>query len=311
MRDKRTIDTYGQSILGVRQVLPKMIEIFEEYQISATFATVGFLFASNKEELIKHNPLKTPNYFDSNLSPYNGHFDLINDNEELDKYHYAAELIELLQKHPNQEIASHTYSHYYCLEKGQTKSEFKYDILAAIKIAKTKNISLKSLVFPRNQFNNEYLEVIRELGITSYRGNEKAWFQKASNAEETKLYKRAFRLIDAYINISGHNCYSLKEIAKKKPFDIPSSRFLRPYSLKLKRIEHLRSKRILKSMTYAAKNNLVYHLWWHPHNFSVFKNENFDFLSKILNHYTFLKSEYAFESLTMDNLSELLIKQNE
>ena len=38
-------------------------------------------------------------------------------------------------------------------------------------------------------------------------------------------------------------------------------------------------------MTYAARNNLTYHLWWHPHNFGVHQNENFSFLEEILSHY--------------------------
>ena len=48
MRDKKTIETYGENILGVQQSIPKMIEIFNEYEINATFSTVGFLFAKKK-----------------------------------------------------------------------------------------------------------------------------------------------------------------------------------------------------------------------------------------------------------------------
>ena len=69
------------------------------------------------------------------------------------------------------------------------------------------------------------------------------------------------------------------------PVDIPSSRFLRPFSKKAKMFEGLRLHRINSGMTYAAKNNFSYHLWWHPHNFGINKNENFEFLEKILEHY--------------------------
>ena len=56
MRDKRTIDTYGENILGVRNSIPKMIELFNEFSINATFATVGFLFAKNKNEVLEYSP---------------------------------------------------------------------------------------------------------------------------------------------------------------------------------------------------------------------------------------------------------------
>ena len=51
MRDKRTIDSYGKNILGGRDAVSKMLDIFTEFNVVATFATVGFLFAKDKEEL--------------------------------------------------------------------------------------------------------------------------------------------------------------------------------------------------------------------------------------------------------------------
>jgi len=68
------------------------------------------------------------------------------------EYHFADKLVTLIDKSKNQELATHTFSHYYCLEEGQTKESFYADLEAAKKIAKEKNISLKSLVFPRNQY---------------------------------------------------------------------------------------------------------------------------------------------------------------
>ena len=56
-------------------------------------------------------------------------------------------------------------------------------------------------------------------------------------------------------------------------------------------------------MTHAAKNNLMYHLWWHPHNFGVDQDENFKFLEEILKHYQYLNKKYNFESITMSNLA--------
>ena len=310
VRDKETPDTYGRNLMGVWKAIPEMLETFEKHKVKGTWATVGFLFASSKNELLNYCPVNKPNYINKNLSPYNGHFELLQETEEKDKYHFASQLIDLILKYPEQEIATHTFSHYYCLERGQTKEDFKSDTEAAIEIAKKKKINIKSLVFPRNQFNDEYLEIIKNLGITSYRGNERVWFYNAASGEEEKLKKRAFRILDTYMNISGYNCYSLEELKKKEPFDIPSSRFLRPYSPKLKRLEGLRLRRILKSMTYAAKRGEVFHLWWHPHNFGINQKENLNFLNSVLKHYTILNEKYGFESLSMKDLSEILQNEN-
>ncbi len=306
VRDKMTLETYGKNILGVWEAIPKILQVFEEHKIRGTWATVGFLFASSKKELIDNCPAIKPNYIDKNLSPYGGYFELVNKTDEIDKYHFASKLIDMILQFPEQEIATHTYSHYYCLESGQKKEDFKNDIMAAIEIAKKKNIKIESIVFPRNQFNCEYLKIISDLGITSYRGNEKFWLYKEANLEEVNFKKRAIRLLDSYINISGHNTYSLEEIEKKKPYDFPSSRFLRPYSSNLKVFERLRLRRILKSMTYAAKRGEVFHLWWHPHNFGINQNENFYFLNKILSHYTQLNIKYDFRSYAMKDLSKMM-----
>jgi len=311
MRDKRTIDSYGKNILGGRDAISKMLDIFTEFNVVATFATVGFLFAKDNEELLAFSPEFKPKYDDKNLSAYNGHFDLIGNNENEDKYHFAGSLIEEIKKYPKQEIASHTFCHYYCLENGQDIIDFKEDLTAAIAIAEKRGIKLESLVFPRNQYNEEYLEVCKELGITSYRGNEEVWFNKAESGQDETMFKRLFRLLDSYINISGYHTYSLFDIKKSIPYNIPSSRFLRAYSPKLKFFEKLKLNRILKSMTYAAKNNEIYHLWWHPHNFGDFQRENFQFLKKTLNHYQTLNSKYGFTSATMkDIVSEIKLEHN-
>lgn len=304
VRDKKTIQTYGKNIEGVQQVIPGLLEQFQKNGIKATFSTVGFLFFESKKELLENVPDLKPNYNDPNLSPYNGHFDLVGNDWKSDNYHFAPELIRAIQNDPQQEIGTHTFSHYYCLEQGQTVDTFRADLQSAIHIAKKYNIELTSLIFPRNQFNTEYLKVCEELGIICYRGNEHSWLYTAKNGEKESLFRRAFRLLDVYFNLSGHNCYSDTYLKSKSPVNIPSSRLLRAYSKKLSFLETLRLNRIKSGMTYAAKNNLTYHLWWHPHNFGVNQKENFEFLNKILSHYNQLNKTHNFESITMSNLAK-------
>ena len=97
-------------------------------------------------------------------------------------------------------------------------------------------------------------------------------------------------------------------MSAKFPVNIPSSRFLRPYYSKLQFLDWLRLRRIKKSMTHAAKNNLMYHLWWHPHNFGINQLENFSFLEEILVHYRYLNEKYSFTSCTMTELAKEIIE---
>lgn len=307
VRDKLTIEKYGEHIRGVRNVIPRLLETFRKHDVKGTFSTVGFLFFETKQELLSNLPPIKPCYTNKKLSPYEDYLDQVGENEQKDLYHFAASLIRQIQQYPEQEIGTHTFSHYYCLENGQTLSQFKADIEAAIIAAKAFNIEVKSLVFPRNQYNEEYLKVCSELGVTCYRGNERSWLYSAKNGEEETLLRRAFRLVDAYINISGHHCYSDAGLRNVFPVDVPSSRFLRPFSPGLKMFEPMRLRRIKKSMTHAAQKKQLYHLWWHPHNFGTNRDQNFAFLDEILTHYDDLKRKYGFESKTMSDYAQTLM----
>jgi peptidoglycan/xylan/chitin deacetylase (PgdA/CDA1 family) len=247
LRDKTTLESYQENLLGARAIIPMLLELFDSYKISTTWAIVGLLFYASKRELIANLPLKQPNYIDTNLSPY-PQLATIGNDEQNDPFHYAASLIKMITSFPGQEIGTHTFSHYYCREQGQTAEEFREDLKAAIQVANQYGLTIRSLVFPRNQVNREYLSICQKMGIIAYRGNEKSWIYRVDEPDKPYSLQRALRLLDAYINYSGHNCYSLQDVSRSFPFNIPSSRFLRPYSKRLKTLEPLRLRRILSGI---------------------------------------------------------------
>ena len=300
VRDKRSIEQYQESLLGVRNAVPKILDLFQQNQVHATWATVGFLFLKNANDLRCSLPTKQPKYIKTVLSPLK----YIQQHDDLAyEYHFAPDLLDEIQACEGQEIGTHTFSHYYCLEKGQTVDDFREDLLAAVTLAKLRGMKLNSLVFPRNQWNPEYLSVLKELDIQSYRGNEQNWLYKASENEDQSKIQRALRLIDSYFNITGHHVYSLAECTQKQPFNFASSRFLRPYSSKLAFFDGLRLRRIKKSMSNAAKHHKIFHLWWHPHNFGTNTVENLDFLHEIVLHYLKLQEKHGMKSMNLEELS--------
>ena len=149
---------------GERNVIPYLLDLFAKADVHATWATVGFLFFDEKDELLAHLPPLRPGYRDRNLSPYN-HVMRIGPNEQKDPFHYARSLICRILQFPGQEIGTHTFSHYYCLEEGQIVNEFRADLRAAYRAAERLGIDLKSLVFPRNQWRPDYLPACAEAGV--------------------------------------------------------------------------------------------------------------------------------------------------
>lgn len=307
MLDKKSIAQYRENLLGVRKVVPFLLDLFQEYAIHATWATVGFLFCETHDELLNSLPVNKPRYRDSNLSPYS-YIKTIGKNEEEDPFHYASSLIRMIASQPGQEIGSHTFSHYYCFAEGQDISTFEADLEAAIKVAKKFNIVFKSIVFPRNQVNSgEYISICKKMGIMAYRGNKPTWLYKKKIGGDS-IIKKCLARVDVYFPISGRDCFSIKTDTDSKdvPFNIQGSRFLRPYSKRFNFLQPFKLRRILSDLTYAAKNGQIYHLFWHPENFGVNLEENLSFLIKILDHYVYLRNTCGMENLSMGELSDRL-----
>jgi peptidoglycan/xylan/chitin deacetylase (PgdA/CDA1 family) len=293
VRDHRTIDSYGQNIKRVHEVVPILLQLFEKYQIHCTWATVGFLYYINKEILLENILMHKPNYKNASYNQYN----YINNSILEPAYHFAPDLINQIKTVQGQELGTHTFSHYYCLEQGADTISFNSDLEKANEVAKLFNVRNKSIVFPRNQYNEEMLEICKQNGISVYRGTENSWIYKTRSRHDETLWRRMFRLLDVYISISGNNVHNI--VTKDGLTNIPSSRFLRPFSRKLQWLDFLKLRRIKRAMTAAAKQHKIFHLWWHPHNFGSNMKQNLAFLCKILEHYNTLKKEYNFTSLNM------------
>jgi hypothetical protein len=307
MRHLPRVAKYGRNLLGARSAVLAILEQFNEYGIHATWAVVGFLFADSGRTLREYAPQLRPQYSNAILSPY---LDLPPDDarETAESIFFAPSLIRRIASVANQEIGTHTFSHYYCLEAGQHADAFRADLTAARDAAHRFGIDLKSLVFPKNQYRADFLEVCAEAGIIAYRGNQRSWLHSATSDQEQGLARRVGRLLDAYVPLSRGNCHSLPAPASALPLDIPASRFLRPFSPALRSLEELRLARIKREMSFAARERLLYHLWWHPHNFGVDQDTNVGFLRRILDHFQALNIKYGMESVNMRETAERLLR---
>lgn len=287
-------EDYYKNLYAVSEVIPKILELFKEYSIAATWAPVGMLFNSDINELLQNIPSKIPHYSDQKLSTYTYIRDI---QEKQNHLFFAKNLIALIAEYPYQEIATHTYCHYYCTEPGQSIDEFDADIKQAIKITKDNGFEAPySMIFPRNMCNEKYLCALESNGIKTYRGETKAWYSQMPE----NLIKRAIRLMDAYLNIGGYECYDLQ---RDRIINIPASRFLYPYG-KIQHLDWLKLNRIKKQMKYAATHKKVFHLWWHPHNFGANIASNINSLRYILDYYSELNNKYNMESANMKMLGE-------
>lgn len=275
--------------------MSEILDLFKTHEISATWACVGMLFHRNWEEWDASRPKTIPNYRDGSLCPYR--FAEQNRDLNLDCY-FAPDSIRMISDTPRQELATHTYSHLYCREPGQELAQFEADLEMAVYQSRQFGSKIESLVFPRNQFRPEYLSVCLKHGIQSVRTNPDIWYWRKLNS---KRISRALRGLDCYLPLKP------KTIPLEKIQEIdgvllqPASRFLRPHRTGVdgKWFNRLRTNRIKNEITHAAITDQVYHLWWHPHNFSNDVNASLQNLEDICQHFKITNDKYGMASHSM------------
>ncbi len=290
------LDPDYASLVEERRAVHDLISVFAERRIRATWATVGFLFASTWEEVSPHLPPIRPVYARSELDPYG---EPVGPDEDHDPEHLAGTLVDLIAASPGQEVGSHTFSHYYCLEQGQSEATFRADLAAAQAMAHARGLKVSSLVLPRNQWNPSYSGAVLDLGFRCIRGNQRSWAHRPA-AGGGDVRRRAARLADTYVGLSPPPTTAWNEVAQPSGLcDVPASAFLRPYDASRRRLEPLRRARLRSGLRHAARTGRIFHLWWHPHNFALNRSENLSLLDHVLDDFDELTRTEGMETLTM------------
>lgn len=297
--DSTSIARYRDNVEGEWTAIPRMLEIFKRYKVQATWATVGMLMCHNYKHWCEMRPAILPSYLRRHLSTYMLGT-VVRDNPKL---FFALPLVKRILETPGQELATHTYSHFYCGEDGVTPEQFVADLECAQRIAKELGVHQRSLVFPRNQMPFEFVAALRHVGVDCYRGNPNHWIYRSGHHTPAGIAGRAARFADAWLPISGNQC-SRQEVVCGV-VNVPASLFLRPWSSYLSGLEPLRLMRLKRSMTYAARTGRICHLWWHPHNFGVNLEQNLSVLEALLKHFLTLKDQYGMSSMNMGTAADV------
>jgi glycosyltransferase involved in cell wall biosynthesis/peptidoglycan/xylan/chitin deacetylase (PgdA/CDA1 family) len=302
MRDKRTLASYGDHVLGERQAIPAILALFKQYEVKATWAAVGMTLFERRSDLLRNLPDQRPAYARTPLNPYLA-LDEVGEDEKSDPYHFGLSLVRQVLDCEGMELGSHTFSHYYCLEQGQDAAMFRADLGACVDVSsRLTGCAPTSFVFPRNQYNFEYLKVCGELGFKVFRGNEASWMYAESMEEDQSEVMRGARLLDNYLNISGDHGFIPQPYLDCGLVNCPSSRFLRPFSPRLSLLEGRRVRRIQRAMEAAARKGESFHLWWHPHNFGANLPENLAILEALLRFHVVLRERYGVVAMNMGEL---------
>jgi hypothetical protein len=295
--DSRRISEYRRNLEGVWEAVPRMLRLFKQYGVRVTWATVGMLMCRDIDQWDEIRPSELPGYRRRSCSQYLlGQ--LARDNPKL---FFARPLVERIISTDGQELASHSYSHFYCKEEGASSSQFFADLLCAQTIASEFGLRFRSFVFPRNQahVDRSYLDALRQAGISVYRSNPNHWLYRDGHRARHGPVGRTMRFIDSWLPLSGANAGSAT--CSDGLVRVPASLFVRPASTLLVAAERLRVERLKEGMSSAARAGKICHLWWHPHNFGVNMEQNLNVLEELLKHFVALRDNFGMTSANMSD----------
>ena len=293
------------------KLVPELLRLFEKYHVHVTWATVGGMFAEGREEWDQLKPSVQPAYA---LEKYSAYKWVEHNGIPRDLYfaHFAPESIVKITQSPGQELGTHTFGHYYCLEQQPSLAAFDADLKSVWKSAEKFNVAPISLVFPRNQFNEESLRICSANNIKVVRSNPNNWFWSPIADSKAQLLRKLYRTGDAYIPVAGRTSYPLDSISLQKgqPIQLPASRLLKPWHPKFGVANKLHLRRVIRELKAAAKYNECYHLWWHPENFGDYPRQNIDSLEFILKEFEQARLKHGAVSWNMGEYVDYFSKES-
>lgn len=253
-----------------REVINRLLVLFEQYEISATWGIVGHLFLDkcSIEGGKKHPDIIRPSH---NWFKYDWfHFDPCSDLHSTPIW-YGKDIVEKIKCcKVKQDIGSHSFSHVIFGDVGCSEQTAASELRKCVELAEKEGIKLKSFIFPRNSIG--HLNVLKEYDFCCYRGLQSLKYSS------TGLFFRFLTLLRKMLAKTPP--VSLPEEKLAGFFNIPASmhwgeksRFI-PNSYRVRVAE--------KGIKSAIKKKGLFHLWFHPFEFATNTEEEFYQLEKVI-----------------------------
>jgi hypothetical protein len=142
-----------------RKSIVRLLDILDEFDISATWALVGHMFYKSCEHCAICPILDWKGKYGSFEDVY----------ETNNSLWYGADVIDtLLARGPRHEIAFHGYTHKVFDENTMSEDEARVELQEWLRLSERKQITPRTVVFPRNKVG--HLRLFEEFGFLCYRG---------------------------------------------------------------------------------------------------------------------------------------------
>jgi len=280
---------------GTRDVIRRLIQLVERYEIRATWAVVGHLFLEKCRPVngVKHPEIMRPSYrwFSGDWFKNDPSTDWITD-----PLWYGPDLVErILRCHTPQEIGCHGFSHMIIGDPGCNRECFASELRASQQAAKSWGITLKSFVFPRNAI--AHLDVLAANGFSAFRGfTPAAW-----EAFLPTPVSNAMRVLLPNCRVTD------QPRLRHGMWELPGTTFYLHRDGRARLVPmSLRVHRATLGIRHAVKEQSISHLWFHCFNLASDEDRLLEGLGAILKRVAQQREAGLLMNLTMGELAQHL-----
>ncbi|KPN29443.1 polysaccharide deacetylase [Halolamina pelagica] len=251
--DKGNVERYEEAYRNTPEVIDQLCDLFDEYEIPATWAIVSHLLEDCGRD---HYDRTSPNF--EWVDDWFGELPCASGMDE--ELWYAPWLLDRIQEcETEQEIGLHGSTHMQLGADGCSRQHAEEEIGAAVGTLRKHGVEPKSFVFPRNDIG--HVDVLREYGIEAYRGLDARWYERGW---VPGVVKPPLRFADEAARLQPP---VVEAVERGGIVEVPGSQVFRPshdgwqYASGESSIARAR-----KGLERTARTGGVFHLWFHPFN---------------------------------------------
>ena len=279
VRKTRRLDTYGENILGARDVVPRLVRLFEAYKIKSTWGCVGALAFESKSDLtgfiVEHTGRSTHALHRAR--------DVLKEVENVpDEFLFFPDGLSLLRKSRFVDLVSHGFLHDFPLDDPNplVASMMEIDLYRRME-REFGFVPCRGHIFARNHYSKEVLG--------AYIRNGFFYFRRGTGGR-MKERARSLLALPAVarfpVRRDGEACL------------VSAGAFLR-----FGKRDRWYMQRVLFALSLAVRRGWLVHFWWHPHNMGHDPTASLSDMEVILEKVAEMKAKGLVEDVTMKELA--------
>ena len=276
---------------GTRGVIRNLLDLFEEYQIPATWALVTHLLTDCcASELGRQSHPDSCKQNSRNVA--------LPCQQELDPdLWYEPRILDWIEDtEVDHDVGSHTHTHLVFSEA--TREEARSDIEQSVAIAKRHGIDLTSFVYPRNRIAHR--DMLSDAGFEVYRGIDSRWYEKSQLPAPVV---KGTRFADEATQWTPPTVIPRTESGL---VEVPGSQVFRPaHGMWRHTPKGSQRTRAIAGLDRAARTGEIFHVWFHPFNFAHNPGHLLEAFETVLAHAQSLVRQGCLDILTMREVAEL------